>query len=494
MLRGKIPFRDTFPVHGLLADGGLDYLLFRIFPPSLRASVLLHQILGTLFQPAIFLVAAAATRRPLLCLALTPVTIGIAPGYVFDRAVLPLISLALFLFAIDPARRRILAGLSGALAALGILYALEFGIFVLLAEVVALALARLRPSSRSVVPARPFLAGLALAAVAACLLLAWQGALIPFLKVSFVDLPSKIGRVWGLRFPGPSTLVRAWSEGAAIPGLGAVGFVLALRLYLIPIAVVVAAAALAVAWRRAPDADLIRTIAIALACALWFRYLAARFHYESGNALVGPTLIAAVALIGSSRPSARRIVAATGVLAALALGLAFGGFRDSWGLLRNAAGIEARLRECPNCIPFDEPRGGGIRVPADELAELRSLREAVGRYAGEGTFLDLSNRPGLYFFLDRVNPTRFYQVPLMEPFQDEVISDLIRRPPRCVLIASGTPADSPDGRRNSDRIPRIWAFVEERYPRRVETSGNVFALPPASDPIPEAATTRRKRR
>ena len=39
---------------------------------------------------------------------------------------------------------------------------------------------------------------------------------------------------------------------------------------------------------------------------------------------------------------------------------------------------------------------------------------------------DFSNQPAFYFFVDRPNPTRFYQVPIASPreFQNEVIHDL----------------------------------------------------------------------
>ena len=62
MLAGKIPYRETFPMHGFLSDGGRDFLLFRLFGASFRVSVEARHVVESFFHPALFLVAAAATR------------------------------------------------------------------------------------------------------------------------------------------------------------------------------------------------------------------------------------------------------------------------------------------------------------------------------------------------------------------------------------------------------------------------------------------------
>ena len=62
MLAGKVPYRDTFPMHGFLSDGGRDYLVFRLFGTSFRASVEARHVIESFFHPAIFLVAAAGAR------------------------------------------------------------------------------------------------------------------------------------------------------------------------------------------------------------------------------------------------------------------------------------------------------------------------------------------------------------------------------------------------------------------------------------------------
>jgi hypothetical protein len=124
------------------------------------------------------------------------------------------------------------------------------------------------------------------------------------------------------------------------------------------------------------------------------------------------------------------------------------------------------------------PRGGGIRVSRDEERDLRALIEFTDRHAPAGApVLDLSNRAGLYFFLRRVNPTRFAEVPPMAAFEDEILRDLEVRRPALVFLASGTWLDAIDGIPNSRRIPRVWKWVLENYPVRAKVGDTVVALP-----------------
>ncbi|HSD71235.1 MAG TPA: hypothetical protein VLE54_00510, partial [Thermoanaerobaculia bacterium] len=91
--------------------------------------------------------------------------------------------------------------------------------------------------------------------------------------------------------------------------------------------------------------------------------------------------------------------------------------------------------------------------------------------------LDLSNRAGLYFFLQRENPTRFAEVPPMAAFEDEVLRDLEQRRPSLVFLESGTWLDAIDGIPNPRRIPRVWRWVLENYPVRAKVGDTVVALP-----------------
>jgi hypothetical protein len=485
MLAGKVPYRDTFPMHGFLSDGGRDYLVFRLFGTTFRASVEARQLIGAFFHPALFLVAAAACRRPLCAALAVPLNIGMSIAVVADRPVLALLSLAAFAWGLDEARPRVPAFLAGLLGALGLLYALDFGTFVIAAEIATLAACRFafRRSGSCPLHARAYLAGLAAVFAPWLVYLAAVGALVPFFRVSFVDLPLRFEAVWGLHFPPPWEVVSEWLHGRPyMAGNVPVGPGIAKRFYLAPaFGAAGIALALVMARRGKENALALRLLAVSLACLAFFRYVIFRFHLNAGNALTGPLflllLVAAYEMFRNRVASRRRLVGAlalAGVLAAFAMN----GPGRLLGVFREAARYRQRTAPPAGTVPLELPRGGDIRVPREEEKNLRALIEFTDRHAFPGaTVLDLSNRAGLYFFLRRVNPTRFSEVPPMAPFEDEILRDLAKRPPALVFLESGTWLDAIDGIPNSRRIPRVWSWVLENYPLRAKVGDTTVALP-----------------
>jgi hypothetical protein len=486
MLAGKVPYRDTFPMHGFLSDGGRDYLVFRLFGTTFRASVEARHVIESFFHPALFLVAAAASRRPLLAAIAIPLNIGMSIAVVADRPVVALLSLAAFVWALDEERRAGRAFLAGLLGALGLLYALDFGTFVLAAEIVTLAVLAFAFRKERFLPihARAHFAGLAAVLVPWFAFLAAVGALVPFLKVSFVDLPIRFESFWGLHFPPPWEVVREWLHGRHyMAGNVPVGPGIAKRFYLAPaFGAAGIVLALVMARRGKATALAFRLLAVSLACLAFFRYVIFRFHLPAGNALTGPLffllLVAAFETFRTRVASSRRlgaILAVVGILAAFAMngpGRLFAVFRD-------AANVRRRNVPLAWTVPLTIPRGGGIRVPRDEERNLRALIEFTDRHAPSGApVLDLSNRAGLYFFLRRVNPTRFAEVPPMAPFEDEILRDLAKQPPALVFLETGTWLDAIDGIPNSRRIPRVWAWALENYPVRAKVGDTTVLLPP----------------
>lgn len=212
MLTGKAPYRETFPVHGFLADGGLDKPLFDAFEPSYALSVQAHNLLAALFHPALFLIAAYATRRPWVSLTAVVFSVGATTAVGADRPVLALLSLAVFLRALDKTAPAFPAFLAGLLAGLGFLYALDFGSFVIAGECVVLAVCIRQLWRRGSSPLRisAFVAGAGLVALFFGIYLCFHSALAAFYRVSFVDLPRHIGETWGVPFPWPGEVLRAW--------------------------------------------------------------------------------------------------------------------------------------------------------------------------------------------------------------------------------------------------------------------------------------------
>jgi hypothetical protein len=259
-------------------------------------------------------------------------------------------------------------------------------------------------------------------------------------------------------------------------GVAPIGIALAARLYLIPLVVLIGVSVVIARRHEADRSAFVRAIVTIAACALCFRYVSARFHHESGNALTEPVLVLSYCLAFRRRAAPRAAVVS--ILAAGLIAGAFGGLQQGYDLFRNSARFRTRLASCPDCVALDDLNGGGILVPAAEARTLHALRSFVDQNAAAGPMLDLSNRPGLYFFLERANPTRFYQVPMMESFQGEVLASLKAHPPACVVLSSGTPLDAFDGRRSEFRIPMVWDYVRAAYPRQRRSGGDVLALPP----------------
>ena len=78
---------------------------------------------------------------------------------------------------------------------------------------------------------------------------------------------------------------------------------------------------------------------------------------------------------------------------------------------------------------------------------------------------DFSNQPAFYFFCDRPNPTRFYQVPILSPpqFQREVILALERAKPPIVIRRSPQQFDVFDDIDNSVRAQAVAGYINDHY-------------------------------
>jgi hypothetical protein len=78
---------------------------------------------------------------------------------------------------------------------------------------------------------------------------------------------------------------------------------------------------------------------------------------------------------------------------------------------------------------------------------------------------DFSNQPAFYFFADRPNPTRFYQVPILSPkeFQAETIAALEKAKPKVILRRSPEQFDQFDGVTNDLRAQAVSAYIDDLY-------------------------------
>jgi hypothetical protein len=124
--------------------------------------------------------------------------------------------------------------------------------------------------------------------------------------------------------------------------------------------------------------------------------------------------------------------------------------------------------------------------PQADVVAMRvlSVRDAVGkRVRRNEPIYDFSNQPALYFFADRKNATRFYQVPIASPlrYQKEVIKSLAAARPRIVLRGSPEGFDRFDGIANETRAPHIARFIDEHYAFETSVRGiELWSLRPGA--------------
>jgi hypothetical protein len=96
-LRGKIPYRDVFVLHGLLDDGLLDAWLMEIFGRSAAVGLARPAILGSFAAPALWYLAMAIFDS--IPLAALVMVFGVVTTVDNERILFEIVVLALLLVA-----------------------------------------------------------------------------------------------------------------------------------------------------------------------------------------------------------------------------------------------------------------------------------------------------------------------------------------------------------------------------------------------------------
>ncbi|HEX2060965.1 MAG TPA: hypothetical protein VHK90_09510, partial [Thermoanaerobaculia bacterium] len=294
--------------------------------------------------------------------------------------------------------------------------------------------------------------------------LAVNGALDDFAMTSFVTIPRMIAAVWSLPFPD---LVSTFRRDLTLHTLAE--FVLWEKFHLIvsPLTIAVAAIYFIQRWlRRRVDmldyALLVLTVFATVAQRTAFGRASFRHQYFAAF-LIGPLLVLlAVLVVRMLRAlwlrggeGTRAFVVAISVAAVPVIAVLF------W--IPDL--INIRLHD------FTRYYGRVMRVDRDARAEevswritdvSKNIRELTRR---DEPFFDFSNQPAFYFFADRPNPTRFYQVPILSPreFQDETIRALERAKPKVILRRSPELFDQFDGVTNDLRAQAVSAYIDDLY-------------------------------
>ena len=466
-LRGKVPFRDVFVLHGMLDDGLFDAWLMQLFGRSLEISVAREVVVGAVLSTALWYLAIFLFES----IPLSILTVAISAWITAEnnRTVFQVAAVAFFWLALS--RRKPLAAIfSGVLAAVALFYSYEIGLYTIagaVATAILIAWIARRNAWDGASPWRAlaqFAAGFFIGSLPFAIYLAAHDALGEFFTTSFVTIPRVIDAVWSLPFPD---LVSTFRDNFSLHALSDFVLYEKFRLVLSPLTIAIASVYLIQrAIRRRFDrldyALLALTIFALVAQRTAFGRAEFRHQYFAAF-LIGPILVL-LGILAARRlgiawkegdESARAFIAVV-VVAVLPLFIIIFWVPDL---------IDARILDVINyqrrvlrILP--DPNAEGVRLRIADVSQ--TIRELT---RPNEPFFDFSNQPAFYFFADRANATRFYQVPIASPprFQAEVIRDLEQTKPKVIVRSSPDGYDEFDQVPNSMRAQAVSAYIDDAY-------------------------------
>lgn len=466
-LRGKVPFRDVFALHGMLEDGQLDAWLMRLFGRSLEVAVMRTVVVGAFLGVAIWYLGLAVFRS--IPLALICVAVGSWTTAENNRTFFQVAAVALFWTALQ-GRNRTAAFFSGVVAGVALFFSYEIGLYTIVGAIgaaIVIAIIARRVPWDGLPPlhaAIAFVAGTLAGALPFTVYLAINGALDDFLVTSFVTIPRIIDAVWSLPFPD---IVTTFRKNLNLHTLA--DFILWEKFHLIVSPLVIGIAAVyaiqRVILRKVELLDyalIVMTVFATVAQRTAFGRASFRHQYFAAF-LIGPLIVLLVLLL-VRRLSALWREGGQGTRAFIA------------ALALTAIPTVAVLFWIPDLInsrihDFIRYYGRVMRVDHDQHAQEVAWRiEDVSKEIRALTkpnepIFDFSNQPAFYFFADRPNPTRYYQVPIFSParMQAETIRALERSRTKVIIRRSPELFDQFDGVTNDLRAQAVSAYIDEMY-------------------------------
>ncbi|MDP9361708.1 MAG: hypothetical protein M3P29_09675 [Acidobacteriota bacterium] len=472
LLHGKVPFRDVFALHGLLEDGLLDTWLMQLFGRNVNVVLLRPVVLGSVAVAMLWYLGMVIFDS--IPLAMLSILLGAVTTVDNERALLEILAIALLIGAL---RRNSdwLAVASGIAAGVTIFYSLDIGLYTVGGGVLAvLAAAVIRGSAqRSWALLGAFLTGIVLGAAPFVVYLAIRGAFGAFVETSFVAIPRIIDAVWSLPFPDLTTTFR---KNLNLRTLADFVLFEQFRFILNPLVIGIALIVLVQRriTRRGDAFDL--SLAVLTAFAILTQRSAlgrADFPHQYFSAfLIGPMILILLVLLGRATAGVWRTrdraaqafvtLAAATIVPLLAVMLWVPDIANQ--RLDDTTHYLGRVSR----IGWIDPAAEEIRNRVDAI---KSVVDALSK-PGQPIF-DFSNQPALYFFCDRPNPTRFYQVPILSPraYQIETIRTLERTKPPLVIRHSPQEFDVFDGIDNSIRAQAVAAYIDDHYTYARSTRG-----------------------
>lgn len=495
-LRGKAPYRDVFALHGMLQDGLLDAWLMKMFGRSLSVALARDAIVGGFLGVSLWYLGVVVFDS--IPIALLVVAMGACTTAENDRTFFQVAAVALFWNALR--RRNALSAIaSGMIAGVALFFSYEIGMYTIAGAIgtaVLLAIVGKRVGWEGLQPVRAallFIAGFAAAALPFVVYLTSRGALGDFIDISFVAIPRIIDAVWSLPFPD---LVSTFRTDLNFHTLA--DFILQEKFHLILSPLTIAVAAVyyfqRVIRRRADTLDhalIVLTIFAAITQRTAFGRAEFRHQYFAAF-LIGPMLVLLAILAvralrrawQSGGEGTHAFIATLVVAIIPVIGVLF------WIPDLINARIDDLIHYQRRVLRvFVDPHADEVwkRIEAvsGEIDALTRKNEPI---------YDFSNQPGLYFFANRQNPTRFYQVPIASPreYQAEIIRDLEQARPKVVIRTAPERFDEFDGVPNAVRAQAVAAYLDDSYRFYKSLRGvELWTRKKDARPAPAAAYLRR---
>jgi hypothetical protein len=472
MLHGELPYRDIIPVHGFVEDGLLDYVAMRARGETLGNALKARFVFGSLNAVGVYALAAAATGSAeggFLGFFLAAL-LGTIPTT--SRVIPQLFTLAILAAAVR-LRRPSLFAAAGFGVVVSLLTSLDFGLYTALTLIVAIVrfcLSAPLPATRGEGGAkrrvRGALGNAAIgAACAAVPLFAIFGAL--GIARSFVGTTLfEVVTLGSVSTMTPFTAPAAFKTWRFVPEVLVAFFDRGATMYVVwACAAVFTAVAISMRARR--------RIEPLLLIAFWIvaggMSYAARHHLHFQFA-VAPLLAAGAWTMA-------RLRSRWAPLAFLVL-LILGQFTIHLivdGMVRTATGpLDQSL------VTIDDlPRARGAWFGKDDARTVQTARKFVDQSLGPvETFVDFTNRPMLYFLLDRDCPIRQLGPSWYEPEERQraVIAMIDRNPHvRAALVPNGLgDGTGLDNVANQTRAPLVWQYLQTHFTPQYEENGMVW--------------------
>lgn len=120
------------------------------------------------------------------------------------------------------------------------------------------------------------------------------------------------------------------------------------------------------------------------------------------------------------------------------------------------------------------PLFGRVSVPDSQLSYVKEIDYYIQKNTGKNDYIFfLSNEPAMYFFADRLNPTRYDlpYIPITIEKRYEVLKDIREKKPK--LIFFNNESWPVDGISNKQRLPEVLDFIERHYSKKTILNGAV---------------------